>query len=136
MRFALLVALPTALAGCVSQESRWRQAPPPRSVSVGVDAAAPTATISGPLTVDLPTVLRLAHDRSLDIALVRAKLDEAYALEVSANERFFPWLVVGSKFQAHNGLTQATDGSFQDVDKQSAHFGAGPSLQWDLGDAI
>src|SRR5207249_153967 len=41
------------------------------------------------LTIDLPTALRLAGARNIDIQLAREKLAEAHAEEESAIERFF-----------------------------------------------
>jgi adhesin transport system outer membrane protein len=81
-------------------------------------------------------VLRLARDRSLDLALVREKSRAAAAEERIVKERFFPSLGVGARFLGHDGATQDTGGDFPTVQKQSAFVGVGPSLRWELGDAI
>ncbi len=58
------------------------------------------------LTINLPTALRLAGARNIDIQLAREKLAEAYSAEESAMERFFPWLAPGVTYRRHDNLIQ------------------------------
>src|SRR6266498_5830116 len=88
------------------------------------------------LTINLPTALRLAGARNIDIQLAREKLAEAYAAEESAMERFFPWLAPGVTYRRHDNLIQNTEGLIEEVHKQSYSPGAVVAAQADLGDAI
>ena len=71
------------------------------------------------LTIDLPTALRLAGARNIDIQLAREKLAQAHAEEESAIERFFPWIAPGVTYRRHDNLIQNTEGVIEEVHKQS-----------------
>src|SRR5947209_15948294 len=88
------------------------------------------------LTIDLPSTLRLAGARSLDVQLAREKLDEAHAAEESAIERFFPWLAPGATYRRHDNLIQNTEGLIEEVHKQSYAPGGTVVAQTEIGDAI
>src|SRR5207253_8622787 len=88
------------------------------------------------LTIDLPSTLRLAGARSLDVQLAREKLDEAHAAEESAIERFFPWVAPGVTYRRHDNLIQNTEGLIEEVHKQSYAPGGTFAAQTDIGDAI
>ncbi|MCC7140030.1 MAG: TolC family protein [Planctomycetes bacterium] len=68
--------------------------------------------------------------------LVGERVREAYAKELSARQRFFPTVGVGTRFLAHDGRTQATEGNFLDVTKQSAFAGAALTAEWEVGEAV
>jgi outer membrane protein TolC len=88
------------------------------------------------LTIDLPSALRLAGARNLDVQLAREKVAEAYAAEESAIERFFPWLAPGVAYRRHDNLIQNTEGLIEEVHKQSYAPGGTVAAQTDIGDAI
>src|SRR6266436_3306902 len=88
------------------------------------------------LTIDLPSALRLAGARNLDVQLAREKVAEAYAAQESAIERFFPWVAPGITYRRHDNLIQNTEGVIEDVHKQSYSPGAAIAAQTDIGDAI
>jgi len=88
------------------------------------------------LTINLPTALRLAGARNIDIQLAQEKLAEAYAAEESAMERFFPWLAPGVTYRRHDNLIQNTEGLIEEVHKQSYAPGGTFAAQTDIGDAI
>ena len=88
------------------------------------------------LTIDLPSALRLAGARNIDIQLAREKLAEAYAGEESAIERFFPWVAPGVTYRKHDNLIQNTEGLIEEVHKQSYAPGSTIAAQTDIGDAI
>ncbi len=88
------------------------------------------------LVVDLPTTLRLAGARVLDVQLAREKFAEARAAEESAIERFFPWLAPGVTYRRHDNLIQNTEGLIEDVHKQSYAPGGTVAAQTDIGDAV
>ena len=86
--------------------------------------------------VDLPTTLRLAGARNIDIQLAREKLAEARATQESAIEKFFPSAAPGITYRRHDNLIQNTEGVIEDVHKQSYAPGGTIIAQTDLGDAI
>src|SRR5712692_9867261 len=88
------------------------------------------------LVVDLPSVLRLAGARNIDIQLAREKFAEARAAEESAIERFFPWVAPGVTYRKHDNLIQNTEGLIEEVHKQSYAPGSTIGAQTDVGDAI
>jgi outer membrane protein TolC len=88
------------------------------------------------LTIDLPTTLRLAGARNIDIQLAREKFAEARAAEESAIERFFPWVAPGVTYRRHDNLIQNTEGLIEEVHKQSYAPGGTVAAQTDLGDAV
>src|SRR5438876_7781240 len=88
------------------------------------------------LTINLPTALRLAGARNLDVQLARKKLAEARAAEESAMERFFPWVAPGVTYRRHDNLIQNTEGLIEEVHKQSYAPGGTFAAQTDIGDAI
>jgi len=92
------------------------------------------STISSP--IDLPTALRLANARNLDIQIARSRLAEARANRDSALEKFFPWLSPGAGYRRHEGRIQDVNGTIFDADKQSYNVGGIFTAQLDLGDAI
>ncbi len=92
------------------------------------------------LTIDLPTALRLAGARNIDIQLAREKLAQAHAEEESAIERFFPWIAPGVTYRRHDNLIQNTEGVIEEVHKQSYAPGGTVFAQTDViafkGDAL
>src|SRR5437667_10190038 len=88
------------------------------------------------LTIDLPSALRLAGARNLDVQLAREKLAEARAAEESAIERFFPWLAPGVTYRRHDNLLQDTSGNILEVHKQSYAPGGTVAAQTEIGDVI
>jgi outer membrane protein TolC len=94
------------------------------------------ATESKLLTIDLPSALRLAGARNIDIQLAREKLADAHAAEESAIERFFPWVAPGVTYRKHDNLIQNTEGLIEEVQKQSYAPGSTIAAQTDIGDAI
>jgi outer membrane protein TolC len=99
-------------------------------------AAAESNGTAQVLTIDLPTVLRLAGARNIDIQLAREKFAEARGVEESAIERFFPWLAPGATYRRHDNLIQNTEGLIEEVHKQSYAPGGTVVAQTDIGDAI
>src|SRR5881398_1780589 len=86
--------------------------------------------------IDLPTTLRLAGARNIDIQLAREKLAEARATQESAIEKFFPSAAPGITYRRHDNLIQNTEGVIEEVHKQSYAPGGTVFAQTDVGDAI
>ncbi|SPE51161.1 Outer membrane efflux protein [Verrucomicrobia bacterium] len=106
--------------------------------------ALPTALLEGaPITnemvlpIDLPTTLRLAGARNLDVQIARESLGEAEASRQSAVEQFFPWVSPGVGYHRRDGVAQAVpSGVISDAHFQSYSPGAALTAQMVLGDAI
>lgn len=86
--------------------------------------------------VDLPSVLRLASGRNLDVRLVRERLRQAHAEKVQAGWWALPSVRPGVRFNKVDGSVQGTEGGIVDVDKKNAFAGAGVYVDWELGEAI
>ena len=132
-----LFLLSLLLMGCTAAPHAW-DAPWPKDpvpyVPTEVSVASPA--VQGRFPIDLPTVLRLAGANNLDIAFVREKVHEAHARTQLAEEQLWPRLGPELTFRRHEGLTQATEGTFLDVDKQQTFVGLRAGLRWDVGEAI
>ena len=87
--------------------------------------------------IDLPTTLRLARARNLNIRIARERLNEAQANRQSAAEQFFPWVAPGVSYHRRDGVAQAVpSGVISDAHFQSYSAGATLTAQMALGDAI
>ncbi len=105
------------------------------TVSLGSVYAQPTN--DAPYPIDLPTALRLAGARNLDIQLARERLNEVQANRQSAVEQFFPWIAAGAAYHRRDGVAQAVPaGTISDAHYQSYNPGAALAAQMDLGDTI
>jgi outer membrane protein TolC len=87
--------------------------------------------------IDLPTALRLAGARNLDVQIARERLNEAQAGRQSAVEQFFPWIAPGITYHRRDGVAQAVpSGVISDAHYQSYSPGVSLTAQIVLGDAI
>lgn len=87
--------------------------------------------------IDLPTALRLAGARNLDIQIARERLNEAHANRQSAVEQFFPWVAPGVSYHRRDGVAQAVpSGIISDAHFQSYSPGVTLTAQVAIGDAI
>jgi len=87
--------------------------------------------------IDLPTALRLAGARNLDVQIARERLAEAQASKQSAVEQFFPWITPGISYHRRDGVAQAVpSGVISDAHFQSYSPGVSLTAQISLGDAI
>lgn len=96
----------------------------------------PTPALTNAVAVDLPTVLKLAGVRELDVQIARQKVAEAKANQESALWQFFPSISPGVAYRRHEDLIQDVGGRVIDVSKESYAVGPTISAQVDLGDAI
>lgn len=103
--------------------------------SVCVARAQTTNVTSSP--IDLPTVLRLAGARNLDVQIARESLNEAQANHQTAMEQFIPSLTPGITYHQRDGMAQAVPaGTVSDTHFQSYAPGATVAAQVTLGDSI
>uniref|UniRef100_UPI0039C9A154 TolC family protein n=1 Tax=Horticoccus sp. 23ND18S-11 TaxID=3391832 RepID=UPI0039C9A154 len=95
-------------------------------------AAQPAPTT--PSTIDLPTALRLAGAKNLDVEIARERVSEARAAHDSARARFFPWITPSISVKRHETNIQSVEGRILDADKQSLAAGILLTAQVDLGE--
>ncbi len=87
--------------------------------------------------IDLPTVLRLAGARNLDVQIARERLNEAQANRQTALEQFIPSLSPGIAYHQRDGMAQAVPaGTVSDTHFQSYAPGGTVAAQVVLGDSI
>ncbi|MDA1195296.1 MAG: TolC family protein [Planctomycetota bacterium] len=111
---------------------------PTRSMAPSTYGVASGAGASDPTTqaVDLPTVMRLAAGRNLDVQIVRERLRESHAQMVHAGWWMLPTIRPGVRFNSVDGNVQSTEGAIVDVNKRNAFAGAGVYVDWEIGDAL
>jgi outer membrane protein TolC len=84
--------------------------------------------------IDLPTALRLAGAKSIEVELAREKVNEAQAAHDVARSRFLPFLTPSIVVRRHDENIQAVNGPILDADKQSLAAGLALNAQLDLGE--
>ena len=90
----------------------------------------------GTSRIDLPTVLRLAHARNLDIQIARERLAEAQANRDAAIWQALPWVSPGVIYRNHKGLQQDVPGTVVEANKESYEAGPTTNLQLEVGDTL
>ena len=85
------------------------------------------------MPIDITTVLKLAGSNNLDVALINARYELAKAEQLKAKEWLLPTVSPGVLLTSYNGVAQATDGTFVDVDKNSFWGGVNVAADWDIG---
>ena len=101
MKSAILIAsaaLSLGLEMALAQEATR----PPATPVPDVQQTAPGANQST-YPIDLPTTLRLAGAKNLDVQLARTVVDEAHANYASAVEKFIPALIPTASYLHHSG---------------------------------
>jgi outer membrane protein TolC len=99
-------------------------------------AAQPAASSDGRLAIDLPTALRLADERNLDVAIYLARVEAASARLTQARLAAVPSVRVGTTEDRHDGTLQETSGNVLDIDRASRFRGVTAGVGIDIADAI
>jgi len=137
------------LALCACAGSSWNRAVDGSSLpetSVRLESSASASLLessrhdvaeffSGPRTLGMAEVLRMAADQGLDIRVARERVAAARAERAIARAAWYPEIDLGASYFRNEGRVQATAGQFLDVDKQNTFLGAGLSLRLDLAEA-
>jgi outer membrane protein TolC len=89
-----------------------------------------------PLPINLPTALRLAGARPLDIAAAAARIRVAAAELQRAQVLWLPTVYLGADYFRHDGQLQDVAGNVFGTSKSSLMFGAGPFAVFAISDAI
>ena len=121
MRLLLCASLMLGFAGTVSGAQESAQPP----------SGEPTT-----YPIDLPTTLRLAGARNLDVQLARTAVDEAHANHTSAIEEFLPSVVPAASYLHHTGRDQRVEGQLIDVTKHAESAGVYATAQISVGEAV
>jgi outer membrane protein TolC len=98
--------------------------------------AQPDGSADDVLRIDLPTALRLADERNLDVAIYVERIAEASAKVAQAQALAVPNLRVGASYDRHTGNIQETNGQVLDVDRASRFTGVSASVGVDIADAV
>lgn len=89
-----------------------------------------------PLPINLPTALRLANVRPLDIQVAAARIRVAAAQLERAQVLWLPTIVYGIDYYRHDGQIQDVAGNVFGTSKSSFFAGAGPVAIFSLSDAL
>jgi outer membrane protein TolC len=103
---------------------------------IGSALAARAQPSNAPYAIDLPTALKLAGARNLDIKIAREQLAETKARYAGALSRFFPWISPGIVYRQHDDKLQDVAGNIIDVNKYSYAPGVSLAAEIDLGGAL
>jgi outer membrane protein TolC len=103
-----------------------------------VDGVAPVQTPAPPhvVPVTLGTIFRLAEDQNAQIALARARIDEAHAGKELADKAWLPEVSFGTAWFRHEGGIANQDGTLQRSSFGSLLAGGDMVGKLDLKDAI
>jgi outer membrane protein TolC len=88
-------------------------------------ARAQPATENEALQIDLPTALRLADERNLDVAIYLERVAEATARLALARTLAVPTVRIGGSYHRHDGNLQETSGTVVDTERVSRFRGLG-----------
>src|SRR5439155_13444138 len=89
-----------------------------------------------PLPINLPTALKLAGARPLDIAAAAARIRLAAAQLERARVLWLPTVYLGADYFRHDGQLQDVAGNVFGTSKSSLMFGAGPFAVLAISDAL
>jgi outer membrane protein TolC len=89
-----------------------------------------------PLPINLPTALKLAGARPLDIAAAAARIRLAAAELQRAQVLWLPTVYLGADYFRHDGQLQDVAGNVFGTSKTSVMFGAGPFAVFAISDAL
>jgi outer membrane protein TolC len=98
--------------------------------------AATLAACDKPLPINLPTALKLADVRPLDVAVASQRTELASAQLQQAQALWLPTIYLGADYFRHDGQIQDVQGNVFGTSKSSLLVGAGPSAVFALSDAI
>src|SRR5262245_41693145 len=132
--WAFLLVLAAGCAEAPPSPPEWGETP---AVGARPGPSSPPETIAPEGTrVDRPTLMRLAGASSLDLALVREKVEEAYAAVQRADEKLWPTVMPMVQVHRHDGLMQSTRGNFFETNSQSYFLGPRVQVSWSIGETL
>jgi outer membrane protein TolC len=146
----ILLSLACLVVAAVRPVASQEAAPPPRPVSAAIfgepivcpgtapPQLSPASTAAGdrPLPINLPTALRLAGARPLDIALASERVRLAAAELERAQVLWLPTILLGADYSRHDGQLQDVAGNVFGTSKSSFMLGAAPYAVFAISDAL
>lgn len=130
-------------AGCAEPRiGICEPAPPPGPMQIAVDPTptpprvATLAPCDKPLPINLPTALKLADVRPIDVGVASQRIELAAAQLRQAQVAWLPTVYLGADYFRHDGKLQDVQGNIVDASKSSLMLGAGPYAVFALTDAI
>jgi outer membrane protein TolC len=94
------------------------------------------APVDRPLPINLPTALKLANVRPLDVAVASRRIELALGQLAQARALWLPTVYLGTDYFRHDGQLQDVVGNVFGTSKSSLMLGVGPSAVFALSDAI
>jgi outer membrane protein TolC len=128
-----LVLLGALATGCPAARAQELELPPLR-VQVAPDT--PADPCDKPLPINLPTALRLADVRPIDVAVASQQIQRAAAELEQARVSWLPTIYLGVDYFRHEGQIQDTAGNVTGNSHGAFLLGAGPYAVFALSDAI
>jgi hypothetical protein len=122
--------------GCPGQPTSARLGVPLAEQPPAALGPALAAPCDRPLPINLPTALRLAGVRPLDIELASARIRVAAAQLARARVLWLPTVFLGGDYFRHDGQLQDVAGNVFGTSKQSVLVGAGPYAVFAVTDAL
>jgi outer membrane protein TolC len=110
--------------------------PPAEPATKPTPPTVPAQPCDRPLPINLPTALKLANVRPLDIALASQRLRLAAVDLQRANVLWLPSIYLGVDYFRHDGQIQDVAGNVFGTSKSSFMAGAAPFAVFALSDAI
>jgi outer membrane protein TolC len=89
-----------------------------------------------PLPIYLPTALKLAGARPIDVEVAARRIELAVALLERAHVLWLPTVVIGADYFRHDGQIQDVAGKVFGTSKGALLFGAGPAAFISVTDAL
>lgn len=75
--------------------------------------------------MDLPTAIQMAAGQNPQVQVALARIEEAYAQRIAAGALWLPSLRIGTSYNRHDGVYQASSGQAIDVNRSSLNTGLG-----------
>jgi outer membrane protein TolC len=88
------------------------------------------------LPINLPTALKLANARTIDIGLASERIRAAMAQLEQANVLWLPTVYIGADYFRYDGQTPTVQGNVIGASKSTFMLGGGPVTMFALADAI
>ncbi|MFO0877068.1 MAG: TolC family protein [Gemmataceae bacterium] len=128
--------LPGALICLVCLASMLVAQAPPADTPVPLPPLVMPPAEDRPLPINLPTALKLANVRPLDIALASQRIQVAQAELDQANALWIPSLFLGANYTRHDGKIQDIHGKVFPTSRSALLGGVGPYMVFSVSDAL
>lgn len=133
---ALAVLLEITVLLCMPRFCLGQELPAPRKEVQPPFTPPPAEVGEKVLPISLPTALKLAQARGLDVAAASERINQALAQYDKAKVLWLPTILLGGDYFRHDGRFQDNFGSIFGSSRSNMMVGAGPSAIFALSDAI